>query len=49
VSAVDRSPNRNEREHLFPDLDLAALGYGVVRRVPGERALHVVMARHNGD
>jgi dihydrofolate reductase len=36
-------------EHLFQNLDLAGLGYKVVRSVHGERALHVVMERRNGS
>lgn len=32
-------------EHLFEGLDLPALGYGIVRRVSSEAAMHVIIER----
>ncbi len=32
-------------EHLFNDINLPALGFNSIERVPGERATHVVIRK----
>ena len=38
-----------EGEELFHGIDMRALGFEVVERVEGERAMHLVLRRHAGQ
>ena len=36
-------------EAMFEGIDLPALGYAPIEQVPGEKALHIVLAKQRGE